>query len=321
MLLLRNFIAALKQGAKITPDDLAGMIGLPHVGNLFYIDPTNGNDTANSGSMQDDAFKTMFTAEAATTNVNHDVVIVTPGGTAGTSETQTVTWNNSYTHLIGNTAPAMISQRSRIVSTTDSVDPCFVFSGQGCMIKNIQLATYQASNDVLTSLTNNRNVFANVHFAGIGHETAGDDTTARSLVLTAAEENVFSNCVIGLDTVARSVANAEIEFASAATRNIFEDCRINQFADNAGHLAVTIGLGGIDRFVEFKNCLFFNPLDSTATGMTVMMSIHASAGGSVILSGMTQQYGATDWANDFTNLLVGGPVPTGATSNFLIQGA
>jgi len=43
----RDYAPALRYGAKITPDDIAGMLGLPYVDNIFYVDPTNGSDSAN----------------------------------------------------------------------------------------------------------------------------------------------------------------------------------------------------------------------------------------------------------------------------------
>ena len=35
----RDNAPALKFGAKIYPEDIAGMIGLPSVGNIWYVDP------------------------------------------------------------------------------------------------------------------------------------------------------------------------------------------------------------------------------------------------------------------------------------------
>jgi len=321
----RDYMPALRFGHKIYPEDIAGMIGLPHVGNIYYVDPTNGSDTANSGKTQNDALKTVGTAYGKTTDNNHDVIVVVPGEVgsgSGTSETSAITWSNDNTHLIGSSAPVMISNRARIITSTDSVDPCWTISGQGNVFANVQIATYQASNDVLVSLTANRNYFSNVHFAGIGHATAGDDSTARSLSLSGAEECVFNHCYIGVDTVARSTSNAEIELASASTRNIFEDCFISSFADNAGHLFVkAASASDIDRFVLFKGCVFHNAINSTATTMTVAMDLHASVGGSVLLFD-SWLFGATDWADDFTNVEVaGGAQATGNTAGLMVAAA
>ena len=174
-----NYIPALRYGHKIMPQDIAGMLGLPYVGDVYYVDAVNGSDTANSGTSWNDAFATVGQAYSSTTNNNHDVIIVAPGGTSATSETSAITWSNNQTHLIGNTAPSGISPRARVIWSSDNIDPCMTISGQGCIFSNIQFATYQDSNDVLVKVTNNRNYFDSVHFAGMGSATAGDDATLR----------------------------------------------------------------------------------------------------------------------------------------------
>ena len=322
---LRDFLPALMYGNRIYPEDLAGMIGLPYVGSVFYIDPTNGNDTTNGGKSQNDALKTLRTAEDKTTDNKHDVIILVPAEVAsgsGTAETALITWDKDNTHLVGSCAPVLLSHRARILWDTDSVDPCFTISGQGNTFKNVQIATFKDSNDVLINLTGQRNSFLNCHIAAMGTATAGDDATGRCIDIVGGSENYFGHCYIGLDTIMRSAANAEIEFRSGATRNVFEDCYIMSIADSATHLWVkAASSGGIDRFVVFKDTLFYNAIGSTGTTMTVGMDLHASVGGLVLLTGTTMMVGATDWADDFTNVYTGGVVPTAATSGLMIAAA
>lgn len=296
---------------------MAQILGIPYVGKVFWVDPTNGNDTTNSGLRPGDAYKTLANAEDDMTEYNHDVVVILPGGTSGTAETATITWDKDYCHVLGSTAPTHVSQRSRVLTTTDSVDPCLTISANGCIFQNIQIATYQANNDVLVNLTGDRNYFKNVHFAGIGHATAGDDTSARCITLTGAEENLFKDCTIGLDTVARSVANASVEFASGSTRNKFVDCDFLAYADNAGVLFVKAASAAtIDRYVIFENCLFHNAANSGATAMTVAMDLHAAAGGTIILRNCWK-HGASDWADDFTTVYIDMAKPDTDEGGFL----
>ena len=42
-------IPSLARGNKIFPEHVASLLGLPHVGNIFYVDANNGDDSANSG--------------------------------------------------------------------------------------------------------------------------------------------------------------------------------------------------------------------------------------------------------------------------------
>ncbi len=185
---------------------IQNQLGIPYVGKVFYVDPTNGLDT-NDGLRPTNALLTVTAAEDLMTSYNHDVVIILPGGTAGTGEAATITWDKHYCHLVGSTAPSHMSNRSRMLTTTDSVDPCITISGNGNIFKNIQIATYQASNDVLVNLTGDRNYFEDVHFSGMGHTTAGDDTDGRHVALTGAVNNRFNHCVFGDDTIARSDAD------------------------------------------------------------------------------------------------------------------
>lgn len=301
-----------ERGLKITPSDIAGMVGLPHVGNLFYVDPTDGSDTANDGTTQDNALKTLTAAYNKTTNFHHDVVIIVPGGTASTDEAAALTWSNSYTHLIGNTAPTLISQRSRVGTTVASLSPLITFSGNGNIVSNVQFSNGTTTGLYCVKVTGDRNYFSNVHFAGLTNATAGDSAAAASLLITGAGsglgggENTFENCVIGADTAARSTSNACLEMANANStgcrRNMFINCFFPAYADNAGALFVKIdGTNDLDRFVWFKNCVFHNAVRTSATEMTAGFALAALTNGTVILDGCSI-LGATDWANNYTNL-------------------
>jgi len=100
MLKLRDYLPAMKYGAKITAQDIAGMVGLPYVGDIYYIDPTNGNDSYN-GTDPKSALKTLGAAYAKLTDNNHDVIVIVPGGTGagtGTVETAAITWSKNLCH-------------------------------------------------------------------------------------------------------------------------------------------------------------------------------------------------------------------------------
>jgi len=303
---------ALQAGLKISRQDLAdgGLAGLANVGNVFYVDPVNGSDSY-VGTSWGLAKKSLYGAHAAVTTNNYDVIIVAPAGAGSgtaTAEDAALTgglwsFSKSLVTVIGAAAPNMVSPRSRILWSTAgqsvSSDALLTISGNGNRFINLQFGTF-VDNNVLVKVTGDRNYFSGVHFAGIGDATAGDDAAARSLWLADADENLFEGCYIGLDTVARSTTNAEIELTGESQRNIFRDCFITGFADNAGHLFVKAASAqDIDRFVWFKDCVFHNPVNSTATTMTAAMSVHASVGGTVILDGCSV-LGVTDWASDYT---------------------
>jgi len=317
---LRDYIPALKYGHKIEMSDTAGIGVKPYVGNIYYVDADSGSDTANSGTSWNDAFATLGAAYTACTTNNYDMIVVAPNGTSSTTESA-IAWSKNHITTIGASAYSPFSPRSRALWKTADDSPALTISGQGNTFSNVQLGTFVDLN-VLVSLTGDRNSFHGVHFAGIGDATAGDDAAARCISMSGAEENYFNGCTIGLDTVARSTTNAELELASGSTRNVFEGCRFVSFADNAGHLFVkAASAADVDRFVEFKDCTFHNATNSTATAMTVAMDLHASLGGSVLLFN-SWLFGATDWADDFTNVEVAGGVQaTGATAGLFVAAA
>jgi len=317
----RDYIPALKFGHKIMPEDLAGMLGLPHVGNIYYVDPTAGNDTSNSGTSQNDALATVYAAEDKCVSGQHDVVIIAPtGGTGRTAETKSIVWDKRFTHLIGSAAPVSLDVRAGMSFGSGATSPSMTISSNGCIFKNITMAQFNDVN-VLVSLTGNQNSFQGVHFAGMGNATTGDDTAGRCLVLTGAEENRFSDCTFGLDTVARSTTNATVELASASTRNVFVGCRFVAYADNAGALFVkAASAADVDRYAIFEKCLFHNAVNSAATTMTTAMSIHAAVGGTIILED-SWLHGATDWSDDFTAVYLSSVKPDTDEGGILVVGS
>lgn len=315
---LRDHVFPLSQGAKVYPDDLAGVIGQAHVGNVWYVDANNGSDN-NKGDEWGRAFATYEQAlDQAVTN-NYDVIVIAPGGTSGTGETSALTLSKNHVTTIGASAPAPWSPRSRITFGAGT-SSCLTVSGQGNRFVGVQLATFE-DNNVLVEVTANRNVFVGCHLAGIGNATAGDDTAARTLLINGAEECGFYDCTIGLDTVARSTTNAEIEFKSAATRHLFENCRIVAFADNAGHKFVKAddAASAVDRVVIFKDSIFFNAIDSTATQMDEAIVAHASLGGMIFVKNCSL-IGADDWDDaDTGKVMIDGAAPTAGTSGLAVD--
>ena len=302
-----------------------GIGSLLTLGKVFWVDPELGGD-GNPGTAE----QPMASIDAAYDRClsgRGDIVILKGGPTSSATTghtnrlSETLVWAKHNTHLIGAAAPTAVGTRSRITgeSSGATFTPLITISGSGCRFENLQFFHDMQVDPVCVNLTGSRNYFNNVMIAGMGHANGGDDAAAASLKISGGSENTFDNCYIGLDTVARSTTNAEIELVSAATRNIFRGCFISSFADNAGHLFVKIdGSGDIDRFVYFKNCFFYNAVESTATTMTQAMDVHNTCGGMVILDGCTA-VGCTDIAAaDNGNVFITNAVATAGTSGLAV---
>jgi hypothetical protein len=274
-------------------------------GKAFFVDPARGSD-GNRGTSWDRPLATVTKALSLCTDKAGDVVyLLNDGNTSGTSrDTATIDWSKDNTHLVGLCAPSMISQRARIsppTSATAIVTPQMTVSADGCVFANVAFFEGTSEDSVASEcirVTGSRNYFYNVAMMNMGDATnghAGDEATSCHLKINGGGENLFENCYIGLDTAARSVANANVELIGATTRNIFKNCVFPAYADNADALFVKIdGSGDIDRFVMFDGCIFTNATSSAATTMTGAMDVHASAGGHVIVKDC-MLIGATDW--------------------------
>jgi hypothetical protein len=280
-------------------------------GKAFFVDPARGSD-GNRGTDWRQPLASVTKALSLATDKAGDVIyLLNDGNTSGTSrDAATIAWSKDNTHLIGLCAPSMMSQRARIsppTSATAIVTPQMTVSADGCVFANVAFFEGTSEDSVASEcirVTGSRNYFYNVAMMNMGDVTnghSGDEAASCHLKISGGGENVFENCYIGLDTAARTAANANVEFLGGTTRNIFRNCVFPAFADDGAVLFVKAdGAGDIDRFALFENCTFINATNSTATAMTAAINAHASAGGHIILKGC-MLVGATDWtAGDST---------------------
>lgn len=297
-------------------------------GQVFFVDPELGSD-GNEGSAE----RPMASIGAAydrCVSGRGDVVVLkggpTSAGTTGHTNrlSATLTWAKHNTHLVGAGAPTMVGQRARITgpSSGGTFSPLMSVTGSGCMFANFTIFDDYTVDPVAIKMTGSRNYFYNVNIQGMGHTDGAADAAGCSLWLAGASENTFEKCVIGLDTVARNAANAEIKFTAAATRNIFLNCSIVSETSGATHLFVDASASGcIDRYVEFRDCTFTNAKTGISGGLTMTnaMSVHASAGGYILLTGTTSMVGATDWAAaDNANVFVRGTAATAGSDGIML---
>lgn len=300
----------------------------PQVGNVWYVDAVNGSDTANNGTAWNQAFATLYAAHNAATSNNYDVIVVAPSGVStgsGTDESTYGAWtfSKNLITVIGSSAPTAISPRSRILWGTagqSTSSALLTISGNGNSFLNLQFGSF-VDNNILVTVTGQRNYFGSVHFAGIGDDTTGDDTAARSLVISGAGENLFEGCTIGLDTVTRSTTNASLEVTGSCPRNKFVDCLFPMYCDNAGALFVKAATGNCyERFLIFDRCIFLNAVDGSSTTITAGIN-NAGTGNGTIFMKDSWMRGATDMCNTYTNVYVTNPTVNTANQTFPVIAA
>ena len=216
---------SMSAAQNINMGDLLSQLG--PLGNVYYLDPTNGDDD-NDGTAPASAVASMETAYDLLTGNQNDVLVYI-AGTTGLTLQEALVWNKSYTHFVGACAPTRVGQRSRIfqLSTLTGASPLITISGSGCIFKDLYIfqGVADATSLINVSVTGSRNYFLNVHFAGGGHATQAINGGA-SLQINGASENTFEKCIIGVDTVSAATGMTGLLFAATggAARNRFIDC-------------------------------------------------------------------------------------------------
>lgn len=303
---------------------IGGIGGIPLTGTWYFVDYANGSD-GYDGLSPETPMKTLLAAyNLCTSGANDVVVIIGDGGTTATQRlTASLTWAKNATHLVGMTAPTMISQRARIstlTTATVNINPLMTISGSGCIFMNFSFfqGVGEASTDEkLLDITGDRNYFWNVQFGGMGHANGAARAGSYCVYLNDGDENTFDSCAFGLDTVSRSAANASVKFAGQSQRNIFRDCIFPLYATATSPLCVDANsVGSIDRFQLFSNCKFLNSGTSTPAAVA---AFNASQGGFLLFDNSTAMR-FTDWtATDTGTVQISGPVPNGDTSGMTVD--
>ena len=260
-------------------------------GIAIYLDPLNGADT-NDGLSPLSAKATLAGAFALATAGNGDAIYLLSSGETNASARLSATflWTKDNTHLIGVSSGVNISNRARVAPTAGvtGFTPMITISGNGCLFQNIQFFqgfTAGIAGEINVEVTGGRNLFVNCHLAGLGDTDGGGGSNAggRDLLIVGTGENQFWNCTIGLDTVARSAANAWVEFQASGAgtpRNVFRNCRFIMLATSSSVLGILVAAASaIDRFQSFEECFFFNALKSTGVAVTGLAKLAANAGG------------------------------------------
>lgn len=325
---------------------LGGINGTPLTGTWYFVDPAAGSD-GYDGKSPDFPFATLYQAHAKCVAGNNDVVVlIGNGASSGTARlstalaqtidstvtTGTLVWSKNATHLIGVCAPTVVGQRARIAPPTGTYtastfgSDIFVnVTAAGCYFSNFDVysgfstgsATFNTWRDA-----GGRNYYGNVNLQGLADAASAGGAGARNLLITGTGENTFDGCVIGLDTVTRSAANASVEFAAAVPRNTFRNC-IFPFMTSAATPLGIIGTGAacMDRWHLFDNCKFINNVQSTSTTMSALATLPASAGGLILATNSTL-VGITEWGTDVTSrgqIYVDGGTVTAATSGIAVN--
>jgi len=293
----------------------AAVSGPLTTGPAIFVKPSTGSD-GNRGNSPERAVASLSKAQSLMAADKNGVIYLlaednSASGTTNRISGSTFTFSNDGTKIQGINQNGLIGHRSRISNTADTADvsPLMAWSASNSSMANVHVL--YSENDAgdlgCFDVSGERNHFYRCHFGGIGHATQ-DATGAYSLKVTG-DENLFEQCVIGLDTIARgTAANSELLLASSATRNIFKDCIFLTYAEAAGHQFIIAGASSIDRFCLFDHCKFINSgVHSAGASMTEALDVGEAPGGTLIFDNCTLYGCAEIDAGDVTGVLAAGP--------------
>lgn len=298
-------------GNKATRPVTDFMLQTMGIGDKYYVDAVNGDD-GRSGRTPGTSVKTLAVAEALLTANQNDILYIL-GGASGLSLTELLDWDKSYTHLIGLAAPGY-NCRARISNSGNEIASLMTFSATGCIFKNFRIGNYGSDAAALgtASLTGARNYFEDVSFLGPGHATPAAETGADALKLNGAEENLFSNCVIGSDSINRGDCQI-MNVTGGSLRNEFKQCKFMSRAENAGYTLVKWA-GGQDRWTLFDSCLFYNFWANHGGTLSEAFDVTVTTTHDIVMIGLNSLVGINEFdAGDVAGTWVAGPATAAAS--------
>lgn len=284
-------------------------LGIPRgpLSKVYLVDTVNGLDT-NPGTTWQSPLKTLIAAEDLCVGDRHDTVLFLSGDTAD-NPTAAIVWDKDYTHLVGLSSGVYgLGQRCRVVAlAATAVTPVITFSGNGCIVKNMQFNNEKAAGSAAgcVIISGLRNYFENVFFM----VPAATDAASYSLKCSGAE-NVFYRCAIGQETTPRTAASYGLWLhkgaGSSVSRNIFRDCVFMSWTSAAGthvHVLVDADIVAVPWMTIFEDCLFDNVIGAAGYGVIQAQAIDmnsTAAGLRVLLKGSHSFVGCTAVADTLT---------------------
>ena len=298
-------LTAFPNGVSSFGIPMMGGQGLTMPGTAYFVDSVNGSD-GNVGKSLDKPLKTIEKAYSVTKSGNNDVIYVVGNGTAY-SIAAAITWSNTFTHMVGLTAPIPHGNRARLTMGADMTSILTV-SCQGNIFSNFQIQHGRGTGTNVDSVivSSNRNYFNNVGFNGPLNATEGAAAYNELTMASGAQDNMFERCTFGQWTTAvSSTTGYEIEFKGNNAQTCFKDCMIFTYASSTSHVlvAAAVNLGGEAALVRFDGCTFAN-MDNDKT---LTIAISEPTHGIVLLKDCAA-YNITDWS-DTTNAHVYGTMP------------
>jgi len=297
---------------------IMGATGLgPGIGEIFYVASTSSayyQKLLDDGNVSEGNIFTLPSAAfAAATASRNDIILVTPGAYAETSE---LAWNKANTHMIGLGSPNVGGDYSEancaIYTSTAAVNYTVNLTGANCMFRNLVFENLGAATTNLASFYINKYgaffKYCAFHGAMVSAQVASANCGSLSIGAAGMYPHV-EDCIIGQDVwSAMATANAaHLLFMSTGGRpngGLFKRCQFVSTSITATTSLVRINTTtATGRGWLFRDCTFQN-FNDTQTNLNQVFSIVAGAvqKGAVLLHNCSA-YGFDEWQDNDTDVV------------------
>jgi len=260
-------------------------------GSYFYVD-ADGGDDGRDGTTMDKAKKTVAAGYALMTTNKHDVLVLS--GVSAHAIADQITVAKNRVHFVGlGLGSRYMGQRTRFEMgvTTGTAIAIMVVTGVGCTFSNIK---FRSVDTLATSLYAVVDAGEYTQFTNCSFEKDEDlnQVTASEFVCNC-DTGYYKNCTFGNMIYTVSVARAvvlftgEIVSGKKARDNVFEDCMFLNKTSATTSIHGKMTVADIERFLYFKNCVFWTAKLSSATQAVVFGIASALTDGQVLLDGCT----------------------------------
>jgi hypothetical protein len=277
--------------------------GLPTTqGKYIFVDYTLGSDS-NNGESMGEPVKTIAQAYSiARTNKEYGIVLM---GSATHTLTSMLTVAKNRVHFVGLDASGgrLYGQNAKISlgATTAATDIATITNtGVRNSFHNIK---FMNSNTVAQGIwgfaeAGEFAVYENCEF----YKSTDLETSISAELLCNGDSAQFRRCTFGSTANARSgavirpcVMLTRETIAGKVSRDVtFEDCQFWIWCGNTANAFVWATTAtDVERKMEFKNCLFYSDVKSTATPAVAVGGAAALTAGRIVLSGTTAEVGCT----------------------------
>jgi hypothetical protein len=215
-------------------------------------DPTKLHSTLNLG-------------EAAITSAQNEIVYLTP---EQHSIATAITWDGSYTHLIGMTKPSYFySGVYPEIKASANMSPMITVSGNGCYFANFTLnyGRGYSTNPVGLKVTGGGNTFEGIHFDGPQNATEAASQYS-IMVWNQGDGTVFKNCSFGCHWQSMTQGYLmQFGHGASAPTTVFEECIFLMNAGATTPYFMRIQPDTSTGILVFKGCQFINIGSSSLT--------------------------------------------------------